>query len=79
MSSQHKTDKPLTRVERHRRLKVFMILSMIFALISLITLGLFSYSLISTNIVPVKYLGIIYGIIGIIYLILFVIFFKKNA
>ncbi len=79
MSSQHKTDKPLTRVERHRRLKVFMILSMIFALISLITLGLFSYSLISTNIVPVKYLGIIYGIIGIIYLILFVIFFKKKC
>ena len=64
------------RSQRRRKLKIFMIISMIFVLISLISLGVFSYVLLSINVLPTKYLLIIYGIILVIYILLFLSFFK---
>lgn len=68
-----------SRVVRRRRLKKFMIASLVFTLISLISIGIFSYSLLSLNIIPMKYLAIIFDVIAIIYLLLFIIFFKKKC
>ena len=69
----------VTRTNKRRRLKKMRIASTIFALLSLISLGIFSYFLFETNVVPIKYIGIMYGIIGIIYIFLFIIFFKKKC
>lgn len=68
-----------TRVEKRRKLKIFNILSTIFAIISLISLGIFSYVLLNTKVVPSKYLGIIYLSILVVYFIMYLIFFKKKC
>ncbi len=64
------------RSARRRKLKTFMIISMIFAVISLISLGVFSFVLLSVDVLPTKYLIIIYSVILIIYFLLFLASFK---
>ncbi len=78
MSSKKKSEK-ITRTSKRRKLKKMLIANLIFSVISLVSLGIFSYFLLDLNIIPIKYLGIVYGGIGIIYLILFIIFFKKKC
>ena len=72
-------NKKTTRVSRKRKIKKIAIASSIFCLISLISLGIFIYNATTLNVIPTKYLGIMYAVIGIFYLILFIIFFKKKC
>ncbi len=65
--------------KRKSKAKKMRTTGIIFSLISLCSLGIFSYFLLDLNVIPTKYLEIGYGIIGVIYLILFIIFFKKKC
>ncbi len=66
-------------MRKKKKLKVYSILSLLFAIYSVISLGVFSYTLLRADVVPMKYLAMFYGIILVIYILFFLGFFKgKN-
>lgn len=67
----------MTKLKK-KKLKVYLISSLIIALISVIALFMFVYSILKANIIPTKYLIIMFLAIAIIYTILFILFFKKR-
>ncbi len=67
------------RSERRRKLRIFRLLSFLFSLLSLMSLALFSKAIFKANILPMKYLVIIYIIFFIVFGLLFFAFFKKKC